>query len=74
MANKGFNLMIDDVKRDIANAINQSGLPISIIEMIVMDIANEISTVSKNTLNRERKEYEDKLEQERLQQEQSSEQ
>jgi hypothetical protein len=42
--------------------------------MIVMDIANEISTVSKNTLNRERKEYEDKLEQERLQQEQSSEQ
>lgn len=37
--------MIEDTKKKIADAINESGLPISIIEMILTEYQNQIQII-----------------------------
>lgn len=57
MENKPMSVILNEVKGNIVNIINQSGLPIYITEMILKDIVNDVSEVSRQVREKEYQEY-----------------
>lgn len=58
---KPITMIIDDTKNSIIAAINRSGLPAFILEMIIKDIYNEISQAANSFAENERKIYNDSV-------------
>lgn len=57
MENKPMSVILNEVKGNIVNIINQSGLPIYITEMILKDIVNNVSEVSRQVREKEYQDY-----------------
>ena len=69
MAQKPINLLIDDTKDEIINVLNSSGLPISILAMIMKDVNNLVTTQHQNTIVSERTSYLEELRKEKEEEE-----
>lgn len=54
---KPLSVAIVDLKNDIANAVNNSGIPIYIAEMVLKEMLNEISTISNQIREQEQAQY-----------------
>jgi hypothetical protein len=54
---KSINLYIVEIKENILNEIKKSNLPITIIQMIVNEIANVINAQADNIVKKEKVEY-----------------
>lgn len=54
---KPLSVAIVDLKKDIANAVNNSGIPIYITEMVFKEMLNEISTISNQIREQEQAQY-----------------
>ena len=54
---KPINLYIVETKENILNEIKKSNLPITIIQMIINEIANVINIQTNNVVKSEREEY-----------------
>lgn len=50
---KGFNLQIEEFKENIIREINNSNLPITVVEMIFQKLLSEITVVKQQTLKME---------------------
>lgn len=57
MEDKPMSVILNEVKGSIVNIINQSGLPIYITEMILKDIVNDVSEVSRQVREKEYQDY-----------------
>lgn len=55
--NKPLSLLIGELKQNIAEIINHSGLPIYISEMVLKDIANDITQASNRVKETEYQQY-----------------
>lgn len=62
--NKPLNLMIEDVKEELVQAINNTNLPPFLLEPIVKDIYNEIVILKQNDLVKSKTEYDKSLDKE----------
>ena len=51
---KSINLIIGDLRNDLIEVCNQSGLPIAIVELVVKDIYLEVQQTAKNAIEQER--------------------
>lgn len=60
--NKPANLIAEETRQKITNAINNSGLPAFILEPIIKDLYNQIVYIKKNELENSKKEYSKSLE------------
>lgn len=69
-----MNLQIENVKQNIINIINNSGLPIGIIYYLFKDINAEISSGYNKALNYEKQQQLEKEKQEKQQEENKDEQ
>lgn len=54
---KPINLYIVETKENILNEIKKSNLPITIIQMIINEIANVINAQADNIVKKEKVEY-----------------
>ena len=54
---KPIDLVVEDTKDSVYKVLNNSGLPISAISMIVREINTNVETQYSNQLNRLRSEY-----------------
>ena len=54
---KPLSVAIVDLKKDIVNAVNNSGIPIYITEMVLKEMLNEISTISNQIREQEQAQY-----------------
>ena len=61
---KGTNFMIKEAKDAIAKTVNETGLPISILTMILKELFLEASSANEQAVAREEKEYNNALTQE----------
>ena len=48
--NEGFNIKIHDLKTDLVNTINTSGLPVGVVYYILKDLLNEVTDSYKQSL------------------------
>lgn len=55
--NKPLSLLIGELKQNIAEIINHSGLPIYISEMVLKDIANDVTQASSRVKETEYQQY-----------------
>ena len=55
---KPISVVLEELKQDIINSINNTNLPICIIEPIIKDLYNEIAILSKQQLAKDKEEYE----------------
>ena len=55
--NKPISMMISETNDKIVQVCNESGLPMSVLELIVRNIYNEIKTISDRTLEKDKLEY-----------------
>lgn len=55
--NKPISMMISETNDKIVQVCNESGLPMSVLELIVRSIYNEIKTISDRTLEKDKSEY-----------------
>ncbi len=72
MAQKPINLLIDDTKDEIIGVLNSSGLPISILAMIMKEVNNLVTTQYQNTIASERTSYLEELRKEKEEEEQKA--
>ena len=56
--NKPFSMMYEEFRQKMANLINDSGLPPSVIESVIKNYLNEISNIAKNQYQIDKTEYE----------------
>ena len=64
MTQKGVNTVITDIRKDIAEAINnglKQGLPVSVVTMIVENALMELNNALNITLENENKTYQEQL-------------
>lgn len=54
---KPTTLRIEDFKKDIINTINNSNLPLFLLDYILKDLYNEIHLASQNQLSKDIREY-----------------
>ena len=57
MENKPMSIVISELKEGIVTIVNNSGLPLYITEMILKDIVNDVSEVSRQVREKEYQEY-----------------
>lgn len=58
---KSINIVIEETKQNLANVINNSELPMGIIELIINDIQNQVINAKNNQLSQEIEEYNKKI-------------
>ena len=58
---KGFNLRIQEIKEDIADVVNKSQLPPSILLMILGEFTAQIQVQNARMIELERKAYEEEV-------------
>lgn len=56
--NKPFSMMCEEFKQNVVNLINSSGLPPFVVESILKNHLNEVSSVAKNQYQVDKMEYE----------------
>lgn len=56
---KPISVVLEELKQDIINSINNTNLPICIIEPIIKDLYNEIAVLSKQQLLKDKEKYEE---------------
>jgi hypothetical protein len=59
--NKPMTIMHEDFKQELANLINNSGLPAFVIEPILRDYLNEIRLVAQKQYLADKSDYEESL-------------
>jgi hypothetical protein len=64
--NKPFTLVYEDFKQELANAINNCGLPALVIESILRDYLNEIRAVAQSQYHSDKAKYEAYLKEENI--------
>lgn len=64
MVNKPVNLMLEETKEKLSKIINESGLPVFIVELIIRDIYNQVSFLKQKELEKSKKDYEESLKKE----------
>lgn len=57
MENKPMSIVISELKEGIITIVNNSGLPLYITEMILKDIVNDVSEVSRQVREKEYQDY-----------------
>lgn len=62
--NKPFSIIYEEFKQDLANLINNSNLPISVIELILRDYLMEVSNIAKSQYQSDKTQYENFLKKE----------
>ena len=61
MAQKGFNLRVNECKNDIVNVLNSSELPISVLALIMKEVNDLVVNQNNATIQNEQAAYEDAL-------------
>lgn len=56
--NKPFSMLCEEFKKNVVNLINSSGLPPFVVESILKNHLNEVSSVAKNQYQIDKMEYE----------------
>lgn len=56
--NKPFSMLCEEFKQNVVNLINGSGLPPFVVESILKNHLNEVSSVAKNQYQIDKMEYE----------------
>lgn len=56
--NKPFSMLCEEFKQNVVNLINSSGLPPFVVESILKNHLNEVSSVAKNQYQVDKTEYE----------------
>ena len=69
MAQKSFDLRVRDCKEEVISSLNNSGLPISVLAMIVRELNETVATQYINTIQKAEAEYLEALQQESKEQE-----
>lgn len=59
--NKPFSMMCEEFRQELANLINNSGLHISVIELILQNYLNEVDNIAKNQYKNDKAQYEQSL-------------
>ena len=59
--NKPFSMVCEEFKQEMANLINNSGLPPSIIELVLQNYLNETSNIARNQYRIDKTQYEQSL-------------
>ena len=59
--NKPFSMVCEEFKQELANLINNSGLPICVIELSLQNCLNEVSSIAKNQYENDKYRYEQSL-------------
>ena len=54
---KPISIILEELKQDIANSINNSQLPLAIIEPVMKDLYNEIVTLAQKQLIKDKENY-----------------
>lgn len=54
---KTVNIIIEETKLKIAQAVQDSGLPVSVLDMILKDLYVEIHTLAMDVTKKEMQEY-----------------
>ena len=54
---KPLSIILRDTKNSLITICNQSGLPISILDMIIQDVAKDVHTVAMQQLTKEEATY-----------------
>ena len=57
MENKPMSKVLSEVKNGIIGILNQSGLPIYVVEMLLKEILTDVSHISNQVREREYQEY-----------------
>lgn len=55
--NKPFSVVCEEFKQELANLINNSGLPVCVIELSLQNCLNEISNIAKNQYKNDNARY-----------------
>jgi uncharacterized protein YejL (UPF0352 family) len=58
---KGINLQIDELKKNLADVINKSNMPIYVTKMILTEMLNEVIMVTNKVIEEEDKAYQEGL-------------
>lgn len=58
---KPVDLIIEDVKMEVYGAMNNSGLPITILEMIIKEVKDNVTNQKVEYVTNLRKQYEEAL-------------
>ena len=56
--NKPFSIIYEDFRQGVTNLINNSGLPPFVIESVLKNYLNEISSIAKNQYQVDKMQYE----------------
>jgi hypothetical protein len=56
--NKPFTVVYEDFKQELANMINNSGLPALVVEFILRDYLNEIRAIAQGQYHSDKAKYE----------------
>lgn len=56
--NKPFSMVCEEFKQEMANLINNSGLPIPVIELVLQNYLYETSNIVKNQYRADKAQYE----------------
>ena len=59
--NKPFSVIYEEFKQNLADIINNAGMPPAIIETVLQNCLYEINAVVKAQYNRDKTQYEDSL-------------
>jgi hypothetical protein len=61
---KGFNLKIDELKKELAAVINNANMPIYVTKMVLTEMLNEVVMITNKVLEDENKSYQESLKEE----------
>lgn len=54
---KGINLQIEELKINLANTINNSNMPVAIIEMVLQGMLAEANILKQRQVSKEKQDY-----------------
>lgn len=69
--NKPFSMVCEEFKQELANLINNSGLPICVIELALQNCLNEVGSIAKNQYQNDKARYKQSLLEEKSKDEES---
>lgn len=69
--NKPFSMVCEEFKQELANLINNSGLPICVIELALQNCLNEVDNIAKNQYQNDKVRYKQSLLEEKSKDEKS---
>lgn len=58
---KGINLQIEELKVNLANIINTSNMPVTIIEMVLQGMLAEANILKQQQVSKEKQDYDNAI-------------